>query len=93
MEAYASVSACLNAYRTTQDAVWLDDARTAFEWFLGRNDLGLELYDSGTGGCYDGFHDDRVNQNQGAESTFAFLLSLVEMKLLESSLAAFRQAR
>ena len=69
------------------------EARSAFEWFLGRNDLGLELYDAATGGCRDGLHVDRVSQNQGAESTLAFLLALAEMKLLESSLAAFRLRR
>jgi hypothetical protein len=93
IEACATVSACLEAYRATQDVVWMNEARSAFEWFLGRNDLGLELYDPTTGGCCDGLHDDRVNRNQGAESTLAFLLSLAEMNLLKSSLAAFRQAR
>jgi glycosyltransferase involved in cell wall biosynthesis len=93
VEANATVSACLEAYRITQDAVWLREARSAFEWFLGRNDLGQELYDPSTGGCFDGLQEDRVNRNQGAESTLAFLLSLAEMSLLESSLAAFRQAR
>lgn len=86
------VSACIEAYRTTDDSFWLDEARLAFEWFLGKNDLGLPLYDSRTGGCCDGLHEDRVNQNQGAESTLSWLLSLVEMKLLESSLAAFDKA-
>jgi glycosyltransferase involved in cell wall biosynthesis len=93
VEANATVSACLEAYRATQDPVWVKEARSAFEWFLGRNDLGLELYDPTTGGCFDGLQEDRVNQNQGAESTLAFLLSLAEMSLLESSLAAFRQVR
>ncbi len=93
IEANATVSACLEAYRVTGDPAWLNEARSAFEWFLGRNDLGLELYDSVTGGCCDGLHPDRVNRNQGAESTLAFLLSLAEMNLLESSLAAFRRAR
>jgi hypothetical protein len=71
---------------------WLKEARIAFEWFLGRNDLGLELYDPATGGCRDALHEDRANQNQGAESTLAFLLSLAEMNLMENSLAAFRPA-
>jgi hypothetical protein len=93
VEACATVSACLDAYRVTQDAAWMNEARSAFEWFLGRNDLGQELYDSATGGCFDGLQEDRVNRNQGAESTLAFLLALAEMNLLESSLAAFRQAR
>ena len=93
VEANATVSACLEAYRVTQDSVWMTEARSAFEWFLGRNDLGQELYDPGTGGCYDGLQEDRINRNQGAESTLAFLLSLAEMSLLETSLAAFRPAR
>ena len=93
VEASATVAACLEAYRATQDARWLDDARTAFDWFLGRNDLGQDLYDPATGGCYDGLHEDRVSRNQGAESTLAFLLSLAEMNLAESSLAAFPRAR
>jgi hypothetical protein len=93
VEANATVSACLEAYRVTQDPAWMAEARSAFEWFLGRNDLGQDLYDPGTGGCFDGLQEDRVNRNQGAESTLAFLLSLAEMNLLETSLAAFRQAR
>ena len=86
------VSACIEAYRTTDDEYWLDEARLAFEWFLGRNHLGIPLYNSATGGCCDGLHADRVNQNQGAESTLAFLLSLIEMRLLEASLATFDKA-
>src|SRR4051794_37007263 len=93
IEANATVAACLEAYRATQDPRWMNEARSAFEWFLGRNDLGQELYDPSTGGCCDGLQEDRINRNQGAESTLAFLLSLAEMSLLESSLAAFRQAR
>ena len=91
IEALAMVSACAEAYRTTRDASWQNEARLAFEWFLGRNDLGLELYDESTGGCNDGLEEDRVNQNQGAESTLAFLLSLVELKRLESSFASFQR--
>jgi hypothetical protein len=79
IEAHATMSACLEAFRATKDAFWLDKARTTFEWFLGRNDLGLALYDPSTGGHYDGLQVDRVNLNQGAESTLAFLLSLAEM--------------
>jgi hypothetical protein len=50
-----------------------------FKWFLGGNDLGLPLYDQQTGGCRDGLHIDRVNQNQGAESTLSYLLALAEL--------------
>jgi hypothetical protein len=80
VEAQAMVSACLEAFRATEDDKWSSEARRAFEWFLGRNDLGLPLYDSSTGGCCDGLHSDSVNQNQGAESSLAFHLALAEMK-------------
>jgi hypothetical protein len=53
--------------------------------------LGLALYDSSTGGCRDGLHIDRVSQNQGAESTLAFLLSLAEMHALQSILTSFKE--
>jgi glycosyltransferase involved in cell wall biosynthesis len=83
VEAQAMVATCLEAFRATQDAVWMREAKRAFEWFLGRNDLGLPLYDSSSGGCGDGLHEDRVNENQGAESTLAFHLSLAEMNFAE----------
>jgi hypothetical protein len=77
IEAEAMCSACLVAYLLSGDQQWYFEARRVFEWFLGTNDLGLPLYDSVTGGCRDGLHADRRNQNQGAESTLAFLLALV----------------
>ncbi len=83
LEASATVSACLSAYDITKNVARLTEARTAFAWFLGRNDLGQPLYDPTTGGCRDGLHPDRTNQNQGAESTLAFLLALAEMKTIE----------
>ena len=91
IEAHATVSACLEAYQATDDPAWLREARTAFEWFLSGNDLGLDVYDAKSGGCCDGLQEDRINLNQGAESTLAFLLSLGEMKLIESTPATLRQ--
>lgn len=87
VEAQAMVSACLQAHRLTGDPAWYKEAQRAFEWFLGRNDLGLPLYDPRTGGCRDGLHPDRVNQNEGAESTLAFLLALLDMQLSEHVLS------
>jgi glycosyltransferase involved in cell wall biosynthesis len=80
VEAQATVSACLDACRATSDPWWHEQAQHAFDWFLGWNDLGLELYFPENGGCGDGLHVDRVNRNQGAESTLAFLLALAEMR-------------
>jgi glycosyltransferase involved in cell wall biosynthesis len=91
IEAQATVSACVEAYHATGDAFWVAEARRAFEWFLGRNDLGMALYDAGTGGCRDGLHVDRLSQNQGAESTLAFLLALAEKRALQNTLASFKE--
>lgn len=90
VEAQAMVSACLEACSITRDPFWAVEAKRAFEWFLGRNDLGLPLYDSATGGCGDGLHHDRVNANQGAESSLAFHLSLAEMNHAEHLISPSR---
>jgi len=86
LEAYAMIAACVEAYSLTRDTTWHRAARRCFEWFLGRNDLGQPLYDSSTGGCHDALHPDRVNQNQGAESSLAFQLALAEMTRAEAAL-------
>ena len=85
IEAQSTISACLEAYRSTEDPWWYEQAQRAFDWFLGWNDLGLELYAPETGGCRDGLHPDRTNENQGAESMLAFLLSFAEMRLLQNT--------
>lgn len=76
LEACAAVSACLAAARATGDAWWRREARRAFTWFLGENDLGIPVVDVKRGACFDGLHPDRRNANQGAESTLAYLSAL-----------------
>lgn len=83
VEACATISACLEAFRLSGEKHWLDEAWCAFRWYLGENDLQVPLYDGTTGGCRDGLHPDRVNENQGAESTLSFLMSLLEMQSTE----------
>ena len=85
IEAAGAVSACLEAYRVTGESGWRSQAWSAFKWFLGDNDLQLPLYDSVTGGCRDGLHPDRANENQGAESTLSFLMALLDMRSLPAS--------
>jgi len=86
VEAQGMVSACLEAFRVTGKKSWHREARLAFEWFLGRNDLHTSVYDPTTGGCRDGLHPDRPNENQGAESTLAFLQSLLELRLAKNTM-------
>ena len=85
VEACAVVSACLQAYRSTGKGRWRKEAWRAFNWFLGDNDLQIALCDPATGGCRDGLHPDRANENQGAESTLSFLMALLEMRKLEEA--------
>lgn len=91
IEAYSTISACLEAYITTKDKHWHNEAEKAFNWFLGANDLGIPLYEPANGGCYDGLHVDRVNRNQGAESTLAFLLSLYEMTNITNIIESLKE--
>jgi hypothetical protein len=83
VEACATISACVQAYLLTKEQHWLEEAWCAFRWFLGENDLQVPLYDAATGGCRDGLHPDRVNENQGAESTLSFLMALLDMQGVE----------
>jgi glycosyltransferase involved in cell wall biosynthesis len=91
VEACGAVSACLQAYRATGDGRWRKEAWRAFNWFLGDNDLQIALYDSETGGCRDGLHPDRANENQGAESTLSFLMALLEMQKSDEDPSAQRK--
>jgi hypothetical protein len=87
VEACGAVSACVAAGRATGDTRWIGEARWVFDWFLGRNDLHLSLYDSFTGGCRDGLHADRVNENQGAESTISFQQALLDVRAAQLAVA------
>jgi glycosyltransferase involved in cell wall biosynthesis len=87
VEACATISACLEAYRITGESKWHVEAQRVFRWFLGKNDLQVPLYDAETGGCRDGLHPDRVNENQGAESTLSFLMALLEMQATNAASA------
>jgi len=80
IEAQCTVEACFRAWRVTNETRWREAMTSAFEWFLGRNDLGRPVYDYATGGCHDGLHPEGVNANEGAESTLAFLGSLLTLR-------------
>ncbi|MDP4198058.1 MAG: hypothetical protein Q8922_01360 [Bacteroidota bacterium] len=80
IEAYSTIVAAIAAFHATGDTRWRNEAEIAFHWFLGANDLGLQVCDPQTGACFDGLHPDRVNRNKGAESTLCYALSLVAMR-------------
>jgi hypothetical protein len=82
VDAQALVQASGEAFALTGEVRWQDAASRCLGWFLGQNDLRLPLYDYTTGGCRDGLHPDRPNENQGAESTLAWLGALLTMHRL-----------
>lgn len=84
IEAQVMLDACLLAHQMTSKECYAAAARRVFHWFLGQNDLNQPLYDYTTGGCRDGLQPNGPNQNQGAESTLAWLLSLIAMHGFES---------
>jgi glycosyltransferase involved in cell wall biosynthesis len=82
VEAAATISACVAAWRADGDLLWRQEVARVFAWFLGDNDLSVPLVDLDTGSCRDGLHPDRANENRGAESVLSYLLSLAEIRQL-----------
>jgi glycosyltransferase involved in cell wall biosynthesis len=82
IESNSMIEACVEAFNFTRDKAWISSAVMCFNWFLGQNDLNTPLYDAKTGGCRDGLEADGINQNEGAESTLAWLLSLMTLQKL-----------
>jgi hypothetical protein len=89
LEATATISACLAAWRASGEQEWMVAARRAFAWFTGDNDLDTPLVD-GSGRCFDGLHADCVNENCGAESALSFLLGLAELRAVARIAAPLR---
>ena len=91
LEAAAATSACRSAATAEPEHAdfWLKEANRSQQWFIGRNDLKISLYDKRSGGCYDGLRANRVNRNQGAESTLSFWLALADVKAMAVSQSSF----
>lgn len=79
IEAHAMIEACIEAHNITREQKWLDIMNRCFHWYIGQNGLNVSMYNFSTGGCHDGLCPNGANQNQGAESTLAWLLSLMNI--------------
>ena len=79
IEVMGLTEACADTYRITKERRWLREARRCFEWFMGKNDLNIPVYNYENGGCHDGLESNGVNENMGAESTLSWLISLLTM--------------
>jgi hypothetical protein len=82
IEAAAMADAAARAFDLTGDRTWLEPLRLSVGWFEGLNDVGVRMFDPATGGGFDGLHADGVNQNQGAESTIAFVSTMQQAERL-----------
>ena len=75
IEAGSMVEATTLAYKLTESQSYEQGIRRALGWFFGLNTKSVKLYDESTGACSDGINEGGLNENQGAESTLAFLLA------------------
>lgn len=79
VDAMGMVLMLREAYNITGEKKYLTKLFKSFKWFLGENDLRISLYNHDTQGCCDGIESYGVNQNQGAESTIAYLVSYLNV--------------
>ncbi|WP_420801976.1 glycosyltransferase [Sphingomonas cavernae] len=88
LEAQATIDACEAAFEASGDRRWVDEARRAYRWFLGENDLDMPLATRNDGGCFDGLMPTGINRNQGAESILALQLASCAISRLSKAATA-----
>jgi hypothetical protein len=76
IEVAALADACARAGGVDRAPRWADGVAASVAWFLGDNDAGHVMWNSETGGGFDGLEAGGANQNQGTESTLAVLSTL-----------------
>jgi hypothetical protein len=91
VEAAAMADACASAFELTTDGIWAERVLSAAHWFVGANDVGVQIYDPHTGGCRDGLHADQANENQGAESTLACITTFQHAARVDAQSRSRRQ--
>jgi hypothetical protein len=82
IEVAALADACGRAHAVTGEPHWAEAVRRCADWFLGRNDAGVPLYDPVSAGGCDGLQRHGRNENQGAESTLAMLSTFARAHLV-----------
>lgn len=76
IEVAALADASATAFNVTGDERWRKAIEMSALWFKGANDLGIQMHDPSTGAGYDGLTPEGRNENQGAESTLAYLSTM-----------------
>ena len=75
IEATALLLAAESAYMVTGDDKYRAAMERAYAWFLGGNDVGVDVAVPERGASFDGLTARGVNLNQGAESTLMWLMA------------------
>jgi hypothetical protein len=84
IEATALLLAAEAAYEVTGTDRYRAAMERAYAWFLGDNDLHVEIAVPERGACFDGLTPQGVNTNQGAESTLMWLSALEHIRATRS---------
>jgi hypothetical protein len=85
IEVAALADAAARAFALTAEPHWSDCVARCARWFAGDNDCGVAMYDTDTGGGFDGLEWGGRNANQGAESTLAALATLQHAARLQEA--------
>jgi hypothetical protein len=84
IEATATLLAAETAFTATGDVTHQKVMERAYAWFLGGNDLGIDIAEPRRGAGYDGLTRDGINTNQGAESTLMWLMALEHIRAMRA---------
>lgn len=79
LEVSSFIDTCKDAFHFTREEKYLIWAKSAFDWFFGRNIIGEDVYDVNLKACRDGINRYGLNLNVGAESTISYLLSYISI--------------
>ena len=85
IEATALLLAAEAAHGVAHDPRYLATMELAYGWFLGANDLGLDVAVPRRGACRDGLTPHGVNRNEGAESTLMWLTAAEHIRAVRDA--------
>jgi hypothetical protein len=92
IEATSLLLASEAAFRATDRGRYRTAMERCYAWYLGGNDLGLNVADPARGAGSDGITPTGVNTNEGAESTLMWLIALEQVRTLRGERSSHDRA-
>ncbi len=93
LEASAMVEGNIDAFYATGNERYARMAKVIFQWFLGKNTQNVMVYNPKTAGCFDGVTPEKVNMNQGGESSISYLIARLKLEELRYYVAESKRQR